>query len=168
MIQDDSGLLKPAHRSTLHSCVSAFLPAAGRCKHTQVAFLWIMQRFRTIAAFPINLERLDASVFTSMLPEIRCRSRTYATRATDVFLECKHCSRRRRCVKAQTKRRQSHVNAGTVPSTRNAGTQGRPVAGLREKTLVVQPTSLCSCHLSCTVMTNGITDELPNLKKVCN
>ena len=34
-------------------------------------------------------------------------------------------------VKVQTKCGQSHVNAGTVPSTRNAGTQGRPVAGLK-------------------------------------
>ena len=30
-----------------------------------------------------------------------------------------------RRVKAQTKRRQSHVNAGTVPETKNVGTQGR-------------------------------------------
>ena len=35
----------------------------------------------------------------------------------------------RRRVETQTKRRQSHVNADTVPETKNAGTQGRPVAG---------------------------------------
>ena len=29
--------------------------------------MWITQRFRTIAVFPINWERLDAGVFTSML-----------------------------------------------------------------------------------------------------
>ena len=53
----------------------------------------------------INWERLDAGVFTSMLPAIKRRSRTCATRATDV-----------------AKRRQSHVNAGTVPESENAGT----------------------------------------------
>ena len=37
-----------------------------------------------------------------------------------------HSSPLRRCVKTQKKCRQ---NAGTVPATRNAGMQGRPVAG---------------------------------------
>ena len=63
--------------------------------HTQVDFLWITRRFRTIAVFPINWERLDAGVFTSMLPATKHRSRTFATRATDVIFERKHCSRRR-------------------------------------------------------------------------
>ena len=58
--------------------------------------MWITQRFRTIAVFPINWERLDASVFTSMLPATRRKSRTCATRETDVISERKHCSRRRR------------------------------------------------------------------------
>ena len=98
-----------------------------------------MRHFRTITAFLIKSERLDASVFTSTLPATERRSRTCATRATDVISERKHCSRRRRhthrsnvrrCVKAQTKRRQSHANGSTVPETKNAGTQGRPVAGL--------------------------------------
>ena len=55
-----------------------------------------MWRFRTIAVFPINWERLDAGVFTSMLPATKRRSRTCATRVTDVISERKHCSRRRR------------------------------------------------------------------------
>ena len=70
--------------------------ATERRKHTQVDFVWITQRFRTIAVFPINWERLDAGVFTSMLPATKRRSRTFATRATDVISELKHCSRRRR------------------------------------------------------------------------
>ena len=58
--------------------------------------MWITQRFRTIAVFPINWERLDAGVFTSMLPATKRKSRTFATRETDVISERKHCSRRRR------------------------------------------------------------------------
>ena len=46
--------------------------------------------------FPINWERLDAGVFTSMLPATRRKSRTFATRETDVISERKHCSGRRR------------------------------------------------------------------------
>ena len=46
--------------------------------------------------FPINWERLDAGVFTSMLPATKRKSRTFATRETDVISERKHCSRRRR------------------------------------------------------------------------
>ena len=46
--------------------------------------------------FLINWERLDAGVFTSMLPATKCKSRTFATRETDVISERKHCSRRRR------------------------------------------------------------------------
>ena len=37
----------------------------------------------------------------------------------------------RRRVKTQTKRRQSHVKAGTVPESKNARPQGRPVASFR-------------------------------------
>ena len=40
--------LKP---DTDQPCVPAFLVATGRRKHTQVDFLWITRRFRTIAAF---------------------------------------------------------------------------------------------------------------------
>ena len=46
--------------------------------------------------FPINWERLDASVFMPTLPATKRKSRTFATRATDVISERKHCSRRRR------------------------------------------------------------------------
>ena len=122
--------LKAGHRSNLPSGRFRVNAATERRKHTQVDFLWITQRFRTIAVFPINWERVDASVFTPMLPATKRRSRTCATRATDVIFERKHCSRRlrhtqvelRRRVNAQTKRRQSHVNAGTVPESENVGT----------------------------------------------
>ena len=86
---------KAGHRSTLaflHFCVIA---ATGRRKHTQVELLWITRRIRRISAFPINSECSDASVCTSMLPGIGRKSRTCATRATNVIFECKHCSRRR-------------------------------------------------------------------------
>ena len=46
--------------------------------------------------FPINWERLGAGVFTSMLPATKRRSRTCATRETDVIFERKRCCRRRR------------------------------------------------------------------------
>ena len=68
----------------------AFLAATGRRRHTHVDFLWITRRFQTIAAFPINSERLDAGVFTVMLPATKRRSRTCATRATNVVVEGKH------------------------------------------------------------------------------
>ena len=53
------------------------------------------------------------------------------------FIECKHCSRRRRHtqVKLTSMRKcadkcgRSQVNAGTAPETKYAGTQGRPVPG---------------------------------------
>ena len=111
---------------------SSQAPITRQCR--PVDFLWSRQRFRTIAVFPINWERLDAGVFMPTLPATKRKSRTCATRATDVISERKHCSRRRRQyqthtgrtlvyrVNAQTKRRQSHVNAGTVPESKNAGT----------------------------------------------
>ncbi len=58
---------KAGHRSNLASLRFRVNAATERRKHTQVDFLWITQRFRTIAVFPINWERLDAGVFTSML-----------------------------------------------------------------------------------------------------
>ncbi len=87
---------KAGHRSNLASLRFRENAATERRKHTQVDFLWITQRFRTIAVFLINWERLDAGVFTSMLPATKRRSRTFATRETDVISERKHCSRRRR------------------------------------------------------------------------
>ena len=87
------GFLKPATGRRLHFYV---ITATGIRKHTQVELLWIARRIRRISAFPINSERLDASVFTSTLPATKRNSRTISTRATDVIFECKHCSRRRR------------------------------------------------------------------------
>ena len=57
-------------------------------------------------------------------------SRTCATRETDVISERKHCSRRRRRTQIDfTSPRKSADK--TQPETKNAGMQGRPVAGLR-------------------------------------
>ena len=54
----------------------------------------------------------------------------YFSNATTVLEDADtHRSDLRCRVKAQTIHRQSHVNAGTVPETKNAGMQGRPVAG---------------------------------------
>ena len=87
---------KAGHRSNLASLRFRVNAATERRRHTQLDLLWIMQRFRTIALFPINWERLDSGVFTSMLPATKRKSRTCATQATDVISERKHCSRRRR------------------------------------------------------------------------
>ena len=87
---------KAGHRSNLASLRFRVNAATERRKHTQVDFLWITRRYRTFAVFPINWERLDAGVFTSMLPATERKSRTFATRETDVISERKHCSRRRR------------------------------------------------------------------------
>ena len=87
---------KAGHRSNLASLRFRVNAATERPKHTQVDFLWITQRFRTIAVFPINWERLDAGVFMPMLPATKRKSRIFATRETDVISERKHCSRRRR------------------------------------------------------------------------
>ena len=87
---------KAGHRSNLASLRFRVNAATERRKHTQVDFLWITQRFRTIAVFPINWERLDAGLFTSMLPATKHKSSTFATRATDAIFERMHCSRRRR------------------------------------------------------------------------
>ena len=84
------------HRSKLASLRFCVNVATERRQHTQVEFVWITQRFRTIAVFPINWERLDAGVFTSMLLATKRKSRTFATRETDVISERKHCSRKRR------------------------------------------------------------------------
>ena len=92
--------------------MAALKPATGRTLRP-CGFLWITQRFRTIAVFPINWERLDAGVFTPMLP---------ATKRIVLEDVDTHRSNFRRRVDAQTKRRQSHVNAGTVPESENVGT----------------------------------------------
>ena len=93
--------------------------------------MWITQRFRTIAVFPINWERLDAGVFTSMLPATKRKSiehsllekLTLFPNASIVLEDVDtHRSNFRHRVNAQTKRRQSHVNAGTVPESKNART----------------------------------------------
>ena len=96
MGQDARDNPKGGHRSKLASLRFCVNVATERRQHTQVEFVWITQRFRKIAVFPINWERLDAGVFTSMLPATKRKSKICATRETDVISERKHCSRRRR------------------------------------------------------------------------
>ena len=109
---------KAGHRSTLAFLRFCVIVATGRRKHTQVEFLWIARRIGRISAFPINPERLDARVFTSMLPEIGRKSRTCDTPATDVIFERKHCSRRRRHTQVEiTSPRKQLGNSKTI--TRN-------------------------------------------------
>ena len=80
--------LKP---TTDMPCVRAFLRKSPQLEDAGThRSTFSARRFRTIAAFPINSERLDA--FTSKLPEIGRRSRICATRATEVISERKHCS----------------------------------------------------------------------------
>ena len=88
-IVDNSRIAKAGHRSKLASLRFCVIAATGRRRHTQVDLLWITWRIQRISAFPINSERLDASVFTSMLPATKRKSRTCATRATDVISERK-------------------------------------------------------------------------------
>ena len=108
---------KAGHRSNLASLRFRVNAATERPKHTQVDFLWITQRFRTIAVFPINWERLDAGVFMPTLPATKRKSRIFATRETDVISERKHCSRRRkpRLHMAHFKRARPGIEPGSVP-----------------------------------------------------
>ena len=95
---------KAGHRSNLASLRFRVNVATERRYHTQVDFLWITQLFRTIAVFPINWERLDAGVFTSMLPATKRKSRTFATRETKAGHRSNFASLRF-CVNAATERR---------------------------------------------------------------
>ena len=95
-------------------------------------FLWITQRFRTIAVFPINWEHLDVGVFTSMLPATRRRSRTFATRETDVISERKHCSRRRRHTQVDFRtRRKCADKTQTIARKRWHGARKRKRSNVR-------------------------------------
>ena len=107
--------LKPATGRTLRQ-----LKDASTHRST---FCGLHGAFEQSLRFPINSERLDAGVFTSMLLATKRSSRTCATRATDVIFVRKHCSRRRRHTQVDIRmRRKSHVNAGTVPESEYAGT----------------------------------------------
>ena len=129
---------KAGHMSNLASLRFRVNVATERRKHTQVDFLWIARRFRTIAVFPINWERLDAGVFAptyrrqNVGVEHSLLEQLMLFPNASIVLEDVDTHRSNFCrrVNAQTKRRQSHVNAGTVPESENAGTYGRPVAGL--------------------------------------
>ena len=82
-------------RPQVEPCVPAFPRQLKDASTHRSTFCGLRSAFQQ-SLFPINWERLDASVFTSMLPATKRRSRTCATRATDVISERKHCSRRRR------------------------------------------------------------------------
>ena len=115
--------------------------ATERRKHTQVDFVWITRSFRTIAAVSDQLgalgrqrirpcyQRQNAGVEYALLEQL-----TLFPNASIVLEDVDtHRSNFRRRVKAQTKRRQSHVNAGTVPESENmAGLlHGREYAGIQ-------------------------------------
>ena len=93
-------------------------------------FLWITRRG---AAFPINSDRLDASVFTSMLPATERRSRTCATRATEVFfIECTHCSRIRRHTQVDIRTRRKNADkTHTIARERWHGARKRKCRNVR-------------------------------------
>ena len=85
-------------RPPAEPCVPAFPRKRRNWKtqaHTGRLFCGLRSAFEQ-SLFPINWERLDAGIFTPMLPTTKRKSRTCATRATDVIFERKHCSRRRR------------------------------------------------------------------------
>ena len=95
LVKPTSMLTKAGHRSKLASLRFCVIAVTGKRRHTQVDLLWITRRFWTIASFPINSKCLETSVFTSTLPATKRKSRTWATRATDVIFERKHFSWRR-------------------------------------------------------------------------
>ena len=141
-------LYKAGHRLPLRSCASEQLAATGRREHTGRLFVdyaalsieqslpfrstrsaWTqhsMQLLQYCIQFHGNW-RLSAGVEHALLEQLTFfRTQTLFSKTWTHTL-----SPLRRRVKAQIKRRQMHVNAGTVPATRNAGTLGRPVAGFR-------------------------------------
>ena len=123
---------KGGHRSKLASLRFCVNVATERRQHTQVEFVWITQRFRTIAVFPINWERLDAGVFTSMLPATKRKSRTSATRETDVISERKHCSRKRRHTQVDFRtRRKCADKTQTIARKRWHGARKRKRSNVR-------------------------------------
>ena len=125
-------LTKGGHRSKLASLRFCVNVATERRQHTQVDFLWITRRFRTIAVFPINWERLDACVFTSMLPATKRKSRTFATRSTDVISERKHCYRRRRHTQVElSTSRKCADKTQTIARKRWHGTRKRKGSNVR-------------------------------------
>ena len=123
---------KGGHRSKLASLRFCVNVATERRQHTQVEFVWITQRFRTIAVFPINWERLNAGVFTSILPATKRKSRTCATRETDVISERKHCSRKRRHTQVDFRtRRKCADKTQTIARKRWHGARKRKRSNVR-------------------------------------
>ena len=128
----DTVACKGGHRSKLASLRFCVNVATERRQHTQVEFVWITQRFRTIAVFPINWERLNAGVFTSMLPATKRKSRTCATRKTDVISERKHCSRKRRHTQVDFRtRRKCADKTQTIARKRWHGARKRKRSNVR-------------------------------------
>ena len=103
--------------------------------------------------FPINWERLDASVFTSMLPATKRKSRTCATRETDVISERKHCSRRRRHTQVElSSSRKCADKTQTIARKRWHGARKRKRSNVR---------STCGRLNVITLMDNNVTSD-PN------
>ena len=115
--------LKAGHRSNLASLRFRVNAATERRKHThRSTFCGFRGAFEQTLRFLINSELLDTSVFTSMLPATKRRSRTFATRATDVISERKHCSRRRRQTQVELS---SLLKAQTIARKRWHGARKR-------------------------------------------
>ena len=93
------GIVKPATGRTLCSCASAYTRGNWKTQ-AHIARLFVdyaaLSNYRFVSDQLGAFGTLDASVFTSTLPATTRRSRTCATRATDVIFERKHCSRRPR------------------------------------------------------------------------
>ena len=98
--------------------------------------------------------------------------RTCATRATDVSFERKHCSRRRRRTQVEIKtpatRRQSHINAGTVPESTNVARTQWPrstyMAGffffvIRHAFTIEDLVSAPNLKLGCAVILRGCASD---------
>ena len=110
--------LKPATgRASIRVLPSNARQVEDASRH-RLPFCGLRYAFEQPAEFPINSERLNASLFTSTVTERR--SRTCATRATDVLSNASmvsedagpHMSPWRCRIKEQTKRKQNAVNAG--------------------------------------------------------
>ena len=142
--QASSGL-EAGHRSNLASLRFGVDAATERRKHTQVDFCGLRSAFEQSLCFRSTgnvwtpaysrpcYRRQNARVEHSLLEQL-----TLFPNASIVLEDVDtHRSDFRRRVNAQTKRRQSHVNAGRVPESENARTKGRPVAGFRRSLCVL-------------------------------
>ena len=123
---------KPATGRTLRPCVSAYTRQLKDASTHRSRFCGLRGAFEQSLHFLINSERFDASVFTSMLPATKRRSRRCATRATVVISERKHCSRRRRHTQVElSSPRKSDDKTQTIACKRWNGARKRKRRNIR-------------------------------------